>query len=186
MSRVATQRDTDLTINEKPGSTPQCKAQLTSSHMSLHHIDEPRHQVGVLLEADITRVSTTEYVVPCLLTTKSHTFPGQLRLCIDYRDLNGQILVTRGGKLFSKIDLHSGFHQLKIRTSDCHKIAFTASFGLNEFVSAPFGLANAPGCFQCFMNHILRKQIAACTVVVYCDDVCIFSNTTSPWNTRRR
>ena len=90
------------------------------------------------------------------------------------------ITVTRGGKLFSKIDLYSGFHQLKIRSSDCHKTAFTTPFGLYEFVSAPFGLANTPGCFQRFMNHLLRKQIAAGTVVVYCDDVCIFTKTACP------
>jgi hypothetical protein len=82
--------------------------------------------------------------------------------------------------MFSKIDLHSGFHQLKIRASDCHKTAFTTPFGLYEFVSAPFGLANTPGCFQRFMNHVLRKQIADGTVVVYCDDVCIFTKTTCP------
>ena len=90
------------------------------------------------------------------------------------------IAATRGGKMFSKIDLHSGFHQLKIRASDCHKTAFTTPFGLYEFVSAPFGLANTPGCFQRFMNHVLRKQIADGTVVVYCDDVCIFTKTTCP------
>ena len=191
MPRVAPERDMDLTINEKPGSTPQCKAPY---RVGLHHIDELRRQVGVLLEAGIIRTSTSEYAAPCLFTPKPHTFPVQLRLCVDYRALNSQMLrdryptptagdliaATRGGKLFSKIDLHSGFHQLKIRASDCHKTAFTTPFGLYEFVSAPFGLANTPGCFQRFMNHVLRRQIAAGTVVVYCDDVCIFTKTTCP------
>ena len=191
MPRVAPERDMDLTINEKPGSIPQCKAPY---RVGLHHIDELRRQVGVLLEAGIIRTSTSEYAAPCLFTPKPHTFPVQLRLCVDYRALNSQMLrdryptptagdliaAPRGGKLFSKIDLHSGFHQLKIRASDCHKTAFTTPFGLYEFVSAPFGLANTPGCFQRFMNHVLRKQIADGTVVVYCDDVCIFTKTTCP------
>jgi hypothetical protein len=152
----------DLTINEKPGSIPQCKAPY---RVGLHHIDElgyfwrPASQVGVLLETGIIRTSTSEYAAPCLFTPKPHTFPVQLRLCVDHRALNSQMLrdryptptagdliaATRGGKLFSKIDLHSGFHQLQIRASNCHKTAFTTPFGLYEFVSAPFGLANSIG-----------------------------------------
>jgi hypothetical protein len=87
--RVAPERDMDLTINEKPGSTLQCKAPY---HVGLHHIDQLRRQVGVLLEAGIIRTRTSEYAAPCLFTTKTHTFPVQLRLCVDYRALNSQML----------------------------------------------------------------------------------------------
>jgi hypothetical protein len=60
--------------------------------VGLHHIDELRRQVGVLLEAGIIRTSTSEYAAPCLFTPKPHTFPVQLRLCVDYRALNSQML----------------------------------------------------------------------------------------------
>ncbi len=75
--RVSPDRDMDLTSNEKPVSTPKCKA---SYRVGLHHIDELRRQVGVLLETGIIRTSTSEYAVSCIFTTKPHTFPVQLRL----------------------------------------------------------------------------------------------------------
>jgi hypothetical protein len=90
------------------------------------------------------------------------------------------IAKTRGAQWFSKIDLHSGFHQLRIREQDVHKTAFSTPSGLFEFVTAPFGLTNVPGCFQRFMQHVLAEHIEKGYCVVYCDDVAIFSNDADP------
>ena len=111
------------------------------------------------------------------------TEPSIVRCCeIDTRHLQQETSPrTHGvGNCSPRLTCISDFHQLKIRVSDCHKTTFTTPFGLYEFVSVPFGLANTPGYFQHFMNHVLRNQIAAGTKVVYCDDVCIFTKRTCP------
>jgi len=82
--------------------------------------------------------------------------------------------------MFSKLDLQSGFHQLRIREGDQHKTAFTTPVGQYEWVTCPFGLTNTPSCFQRLMNHVLRDHIAGHYCVAYCDDVLIFTNTDDP------
>jgi len=82
--------------------------------------------------------------------------------------------------MFSKLDLQSGFHQLRIREGDQHKTAFTTPGGQYEWVTCPFSLTNTPICFQRLMNHVLRDHIAGHYCVVYCDDVLIFTNTDDP------
>jgi len=82
--------------------------------------------------------------------------------------------------MFSKLDLQSAFHQLRIREGDQHKTAFTSPGGQYEWVTCPFNLTNTPGCFQRLMNHVLRDHIAGHYCVVYCNDVLIFTNTDDP------
>jgi len=82
--------------------------------------------------------------------------------------------------MFSKLDLQSGFHQLRIREGDQHKTAFTTPGGQYEWVTCPFGLTNTPSCFQRLINHVLRDHIAGHYCVVYCDNVLIFTNTDDP------
>jgi len=84
--------------------------------------------------------------------------------------------------MFSKLDLQSGFHQLRIREGDQDKTAFTtpgAAGAQYEWVTCPFGLTNTPSCFQRLMNHVLFDHIAANYCVVYCDDVLIYTETES-------
>jgi len=90
------------------------------------------------------------------------------------------IAKTRGAKLFSKIDLLSGFHQLRMSDADTRKTAFATPSGLYEFVSAPFGLTSVPGAFQRFMQFVLADHIEAGYCVVYCDDIAIFSQSDDP------
>jgi len=112
---------------------------------------------------------------------------GRLRLCIDYRKPNRQTLRdsyptpvatdliarTRGVLMFSKLDLHSGFHQLLIREGDQRKTAFVTPGGQYVRVTCPFGLSNTPSYFQRLMNDILHDHIAAGYCVCYCDDLLI-------------
>ena len=143
------------------------------------------------LDAGLIRRSRSEYSAPVLFTPKKD---GKLRMVVDYRMLNAQtvrdrfptptagdlIAKTRGAKLFSKIDLLSGFHQLRMNDADAHKTAFATPSGLYEFVSAPFGLTSVPGAFQRFMQFVLAEHIAAGYCVVYCDDIAIFSQSEDP------
>jgi hypothetical protein len=80
----------------------------------------------------------------------------------------------RGAKVFSKIDLRSGYHQLKIRVEDIPKIAFTSRYGLYEFTMMSFGLTNAPVYFMYMMNKVFMEYLDK-FVVVFIDDILVFS-----------
>jgi len=85
--------------------------------------------------------------------------------------------------MFSKFDLQSGFHQLRIREGDQHQTAFTtpgATGAQYEWVTCPFCLTNTPNYFQRLMNHVLFDHITANYCVVYCDDVLIYTETDDP------
>ncbi len=82
--------------------------------------------------------------------------------------------------MFSKIDLLSGFHQLRMSEDVVRKTVFATPSGLYEFVSAPFGLTSVPGAFQRFMQFVLAEHIEAGYRVVYCDDIAIFSQSDDP------
>ncbi|GBG86664.1 hypothetical protein CBR_g41726 [Chara braunii] len=149
-------------------------------------LDETRESPVTLLRANkFCRPSESEFGAPVLFVPKKE---GKLRMCIDYRGLNritrknvyplpriDDLLDAPGGcKVFSKIDLKSGYHQIEVDPSDQHKTAFKTRDGLYEFIVMPFGLTNAPATFQCLMDKVLRHQLNK-FVVVYLDDILIFS-----------
>jgi len=119
---------------------------------------------------------------------------GTLRLCIDYRGLNQQterdpfltlvvadfIASTRGARMFAKLDLQAGFHQPRLQDCDQEKTAFSTPFGLFEWVTCPFGLANTPGSFQRLMTDVLREHIVAGYCCVYTDNTLIFTESDDP------
>ena len=111
-----------------------------------------------------------------------------LRLCVDYRGRNKVTILNRyplplmnelrdrvcGAKIFTKLDLKSGYNLIRIKEGDEWKTAFRTRYGLFEYKVLPFGLANAPATFQNMMNEIFRDMIDL-GVVIYLDDILIYS-----------
>ncbi|GJP47495.1 hypothetical protein CLOM_g6682 [Closterium sp. NIES-68] len=169
-------------IVEEPGSKPTFRAPYRLSPMEL---TDMKKQTEYLLAKGIIQPSTSPYGAPVLFTPKPD---GSLRMCIDYRALNKQIIKNkypipriddlldqlRGATVFSKLDLRSGYWQIRMADNSIHKTAFRTRYGSYEYLVVPFGLTNAPATFQAKMNHILRPLLDEC-VVVYKDDILIYS-----------
>jgi hypothetical protein len=115
---------------------------------------------------------------------------GTQRMCVNYRSLN-EVTVKimyplpqiedlfdqmKRASVFSKIDLSSGYHQLKIRESDIPKTAFHTRYGLYEYTVMSFGLTNAPAYFMYLMNKVFMEYLDK-FVVVFIDDILVFSKT---------
>jgi hypothetical protein len=113
-------------------------------------------------------------------------------MCVDYRPLNdvkiknkyllpcieGLFDQMRGVRVFSKIDLRSGYHQMKIRPYDIPKTSFSTRYGLYEFTVMSFGLTNAPAYFMNLMNKVFMEYLDR-FVVIFIDDILIYSKNDS-------
>ncbi|KAG5540501.1 hypothetical protein RHGRI_020647 [Rhododendron griersonianum] len=176
------QRELDFTIELQPGTVPISMAPF---RMAPAELRELKVQLQELLEKGFIRPSTSPWGAPALFVKKKE---GTLRLCIDYRQLNRVTIKNRyplpriddlfdqlrESTCFSKIDLRSGYHQLRVRDSDIDKTAFRTRYGHYEFVVMPFGLTNAPAVFMCLMNKIFTPYLDR-FVVVFIDDILVYS-----------
>ncbi|GBG76633.1 hypothetical protein CBR_g22849 [Chara braunii] len=162
--------------------------------MSEEELSVLRAQLDDLLEKGWIRPSSSPYGAPVRFVRKKNK---DLRLCIDYRKLNAQTIRNAsplprlddlferlgGAKFFSKLDLKSRYHQLKIRKEDCYKTAFKTRYGQFEWLVMPFGLTNAPATFQAAMTTEFRHMLDR-YVLIYLDDILVYSRSLeSMWNT---
>ena len=175
-------REVVHSIEVQPGSEPTYR---TPYRLRPAEQDELEEQVKDLLAQGFIRPSQSPYGAPVLFVPKKD---GRWRMCIDYRALNRQTVKDRyplpridtlldrlgRARIFTKLDLASGYHQIAMDDESIFRTAFTTSLGQWEFVVMPFGLCNAPATFQRLMNIVFATEINR-FILVYLDDILIFS-----------
>ena len=154
--------------------------------MAPMELKELKLQLQELLEKGFIRPSVSPWAVQVLFVKKKD---GTLRLCVDYRQLNKMTVKKKyplpriddlfdqlkGASIFSKIDLRSGYHQLRIKDTDVHKTAFRTRYGHYEFLVMLFGLINAPVDFIDFMNRVFQPYVDQ-FFLVFIDNILVYSN----------
>jgi hypothetical protein len=175
-------RDIEFSIELLTGTAPISKRPY---RMHVKDVAELKKQIEELLSNGFIHPSSSPWGAPTLFVDKKD---GSRRMCVDYRSLNEVTIKNkyplpriedlfdqmRGAKVFSKIYLQSGYHQLKIRMEDIPKTTFTSRYGLYEFIVMSFGLTNTPAYFMYLMNKVFMEYLDK-FVVVFIDDILVFS-----------
>ncbi|GJT68388.1 putative reverse transcriptase domain-containing protein [Tanacetum coccineum] len=175
-------RQVEFRIELVPGAAPVARAPYRLAPSELKELSD---QLKELLEKGFIRPSSSPWGAPVLFVKKKD---GSFRMCIDYRELNKLTVKNRyplpriddlfdqlqGSSVYSKIDLRSGYHQLRIREEDIPITAFRTRYGHYEFQVMSFGLTNAPAVFMDLMNRVCKPYLDK-FVIVFIDDILIYS-----------
>jgi hypothetical protein len=175
-------RDIEFAIELQLGTAPISKRPY---RMPPEELAESKKQLQELLDKGFIHTSTSPWWCPALFVKKQDE---TLRLCVDYLPLNAVTIKNKyplphidvlldelvEAKVFSKIDLRSGYHQIKIRARNIPKTAFSTRYGLYEYLVMSFGLTNAPAYFMYLMNSVFMPKLDK-LVVVFIDDILVYS-----------
>jgi hypothetical protein len=175
-------RDIEFIIDLLSGTAPIAKRPY---RILVGELEELKKQLKELLDKQFIHPSSSPWGAPVIFVEKKE---GTQRMCVDYRALNEVTIKNKyplphiedlfdqmkGARVFSKIDLRSGYHQLSIQTSDVAKTAFTTRYGLYEYIVMSFGLTNAPAYFMYLMNKVFMEYLDK-FVVVFIDDILVYS-----------
>ena len=162
LSGLQLYRDVDFVIDLHPGTSP---ISMIPHRMTPIELQELKVQLQELLDRGFIRPSTSPWGALVLFSKKRDK---TLRLCIDYRQLNKATIKNRypfphiddlfdqlrGARVYSKIDIHTGYHQLRVREADIPKTTFRTRYGHFEFTVMPFRLTNAPATFIDLMHRV--------------------------------
>ncbi|GKA13177.1 putative reverse transcriptase domain-containing protein [Tanacetum coccineum] len=175
-------RQVEFQIDLVPGAAPVARAPYRLAPSEMKELSE---QLKELSDKGFIRPSSSPWGAPVLFVKKKD---GSFRMCIDYRELNKLTVKNRyplpriddlfdqlqGSSVYSKINLRSGYHQLRVREEDIPKTAFRTRYGHYEFQVMPFGLTNAPAVFMDLMNRVCKPYLDK-FVIVFIDDILIYS-----------
>ncbi|GJS27544.1 putative reverse transcriptase domain-containing protein [Tanacetum coccineum] len=175
-------RQVEFRIDLVPGATPVARAPYRLAPSEMKELAE---QLQELTDKGFIRPSSSPWGAPVLFVKKKD---GSFRMCIDYRELNKLTVKNRyplpriddlfdqlqGSSIYSKIDLRSGYHQLRVREEDIPKTAFRTRYSHYEFQVMSFGLTNAPAMFMDLMNRVCKPYLDK-FVIVFIDDILIYS-----------
>jgi hypothetical protein len=176
------ERDVEFVIRLKIGTAPVSRR---SYRMPPNELAELKTQLQDLLEKGFIRPSSSPWGCPTIFVKKKDQ---TLQMCVDYTPLNEVTIKNKyplpridilfdhltGVRVFSKIDLRSGYHQIRIRPEDIPKTTFTTRYGLFEYLVMSFELTNAPAHFTYLMNSVFMPELDK-FVVVFIDDILIYS-----------
>jgi hypothetical protein len=182
LPRMPPEKAIEFKIELQPGTAPIAKAPYKMSPMELKEL---KIQLQGLLDKGYIRPIISPWGCSALFVEKKDK---ELRLCVDYHLLNAVTIKNKyplprndilfdqlaGAQVFSKIDLHSGYHQIKIRVEDIPKTAFTTRYGLFKYLVMSLGLMNAPAHFMYLMNSVFMPELDK-FVIVFIDDILIYS-----------
>jgi hypothetical protein len=177
-------QDIEFIIELIPGTAPIAQRPY---RMNPQELEELKKQLADMLSKGLIRSSASPWGSPVLFVDKRD---GTIRFCVDYRKLNDVTIKNKyplpkiedlfdqlnGAKVFSKIDLRTGYHQLKVHESDIPKTTFTTCCSLFEYTLMSFGLTNAPAYFMNLMNKVFMKFLNK-FVVVFIDDILVYTKT---------
>ncbi|GJU48716.1 putative reverse transcriptase domain-containing protein [Tanacetum coccineum] len=182
LPRLPTPRQVEFKIDLVPGAAPVARAPYRLAPSEMKELSE---QLKELLEKGFIRSSSSPWGAPVVFVKKKD---GSFYMCINYRELNKMTVKNRypflriddlfdqlqGSSVYSKIDLRSGYHQLRVREEDIPITAFRTRYGHSEFHVMPFGLTNALAVFMDLMNRVCKPYLDK-FVIVFIDDILIYS-----------